>query len=75
MQTEGFHILVVYNVKTEVKQSLVTGVVAFKERTDIEFKFIKHAFVNKPSAVDEIFQKGILFYCLQMLIGYVFNCQ
>ena len=71
MQTESLHIVVINYVQAEVEQVLAVFLRRTYKRTNVEFQFLKYAFVNYTVAVNKLLEQRIFFYCLKIFFRYV----
>ncbi len=69
LQSEGFHIGMVDDIKTEVKKCLVRRGVRFQQCADVQFEFVEHWFVDVSVGVDEVAEELILLDGFEVLFA------
>ena len=54
LQSEGFHVIVIDDVDTEVEQVFAVFHLRGDERADVQFQFVEYGFVHDTVTVDEM---------------------
>ena len=68
LQSEGFHVIVIDDVDTEVEQVFAVFHLRGDERADVQFQFVEYGFVHDAIAVNQMLEQSVLLYGGQVFV-------